>query len=208
MWVWLCLASSFMHYLDHKNFLHFSRFFAHLSIFHTKRLKKYFANIMSLALFGKLIHTLPRSHYFSAFIKIFSETFPRSHVGYVISLGLCEHGNSVLQFRSAQSFSVPHGMECRLHYKLDYKDYKKKNVESVESRKFRPENSMRNCQGGVQSALSIHALSPASHSPLVWSHWYRICCPPRCPLTFLFFHMLLPLTCMWPRPLLYSSIDY
>ena len=97
-----------MHYPDHKIFLHFSKFFAHLSIFHTKRLKKYFANIVSLALFGKLIHTLPRSHHFSAFFKIFSETFPRSHVGYVISLGLCEHGNSVLH--SAQSFRVPHGI--------------------------------------------------------------------------------------------------
>ena len=152
-----------MHYLDHKNFLHFSRFFAHLSIFHTKRLKKYFANIMSLALFGKLIHTLPRSHYFSAFIKIFSETFPRSHVGYVISLGLCEHGNSVLQFRSAQSFSVPRGMECRLHYKLDYKDYKKKMWNP-----WNPENSVRKIPCGIARG-ECKVLYPymLSHLPLI-----------------------------------------
>ena len=42
---------------------------------YTKRLKKYFANISSLALFGFIVLIWPGSHEFSAFFKIFCRLF-------------------------------------------------------------------------------------------------------------------------------------
>jgi hypothetical protein len=50
--VWFGLVALCLYGLDHMIFPHFSRFFADFSNFYTKRLKKYFANISSLALFG------------------------------------------------------------------------------------------------------------------------------------------------------------
>jgi len=68
---WFCLASPFLYDLDHMIFPHFSRFFADFAIFYTKRLKKYFANISSLALFGFIIFIWPESCEFSAFFTYF-----------------------------------------------------------------------------------------------------------------------------------------